>query len=429
MSGTQHSLLDGTTKGLPPGIAPLSLAEISQQGWNVLREDLPLPLALLKRDALEHNSRWMRRFLEISGAKLCPHGKTTMSPQLFRRQLADGAWGITLATMQQVRVAREFGFARLLLANELVGPTAIRYVSEELDRDSSFEFYCLVDSVDGVRLLTDVLRDRQARRPLDVLVEVGIAGKRCGCRGLDAALEVARAASGAAPWLRLRGIEGFEGVITGATAAERDGYVRSFLAEMVEVTRRCAAESLFAPGTVLVTAGGSCFFDLVAEGLRGSGVPGVEVVIRSGCYLTHDSLVLQRLYEELLARSPSARGLGEGLRPALEVWSYVLTRPESTRAVLSMGKRDCSFDADLPAPRFQFRRGRDVAPTPLDGRHQIVALNDQHAFLDLPADSPLRVGDLVGCGISHPCTTFDRWQFLPIVDDAYNVVEGVQTYF
>ena len=170
MSGTQHSLLDGTTKGLPPGIAPLSLAEISQQGWNVLREDLPLPLALLKRDALEHNSRWMRRFLEISGAKLCPHGKTTMSPQLFRRQLADGAWGITLATMQQVRVAREFGFARLLLANELVGPTAIRYVSEELDRDSSFEFYCLVDSVDGVRLLTDVLRDRQSRRPLDGLV-------------------------------------------------------------------------------------------------------------------------------------------------------------------------------------------------------------------------------------------------------------------
>ena len=421
--------LHGFVKGLPSGSEPLPLSAIGQRGWNVLREDLPLPLAVLKRDAIEHNSQWMRRFLELSGARLCPHGKTTMSPQLFQRQLADGAWGITLATMQQVRVAREFGIPRILLANQLIGPSSIGYIAAELAADPGFEFYCLVDSVAGVELLVESLRQHGATRPLNVLVEVGIAGKRCGCRGVEASLAVARAASAAGPWLALRGVEGFEGVITGATPADRDAQVRSFLAEMVEVARRCASERLFAGGPVLITAGGSCFFDLVTEGLRDVGLPDVELLVRSGCYLTHDSLVLQRYYEQLLERSEAARGLGEGLKPALEVWSYVLTRPEPTRAVLSMGKRDVSFDADLPAPLLWYRPGRDRVPVAIPPGTVVAGLNDQHALLDLPADSPLAVGDMIGCGISHPCTTFDRWQFLPLVDDSYNVIDAVRTYF
>ncbi|MFO0904492.1 MAG: amino acid deaminase [Pirellulales bacterium] len=422
-------LLDATVKGLPPSVAPLALNRIGERGWNVLREDLPLPLAVLKQKVLEHNSGWMRRFLELSGAKLCPHGKTTMSPQLFQRQLADGAWGITLATIQQVRVAREFGVQRILLANQLLGRPAIEWISQELDRDERFEFFCLVDSLEGVRALADLVRTRAARRPLDVLVEVGIAGKRCGCRGAAAALEVARAAAASGPWLRLRGVEGFEGVITGDTPVERRSRVESFLSEMVCVAQQCHAESLFAPGPIVLTAGGSCFFDLAANGLSRTGLPEVQLVVRSGCYLTHDSLVLNRYYEELLERSQAARELGPGLQPALEVWSYVLTRPEPTRAVLSLGKRDCSFDADLPAPQTWFRPGRDHRPVPLPPGHAIVGLNDQHAMLDLPADSPLRVGDLIGSGISHPCTTFDRWQFMPIVDEDYNVVDGIRTYF
>jgi D-serine dehydratase len=421
--------LYGFVKGLPCGSEPLPLSAVGQRGWNVLREDLPLPLALLKRDAIEHNSQWMRRFLELSGARLCPHGKTTMSPQLFQRQLADGAWGITLATMQQVRVAREFGIPRILLANQLIGPSSIGYIARELATDPAFDFYCLVDSEAGVDLLLDSLRRYEMNRPLNVLVEVGISGKRCGCRGVEASLAVARAASAAGPWLALRGVEGFEGVITGTTPDDRDDQVRRFLAEMVEVARRCATENLFARGPVVITAGGSCFFDMVTEGLRDIGLPDVELLVRSGCYLTHDSLVLQRYYEQLLRRSAAARGLGEGLRPALEVWSYILTRPEPTRAVLSMGKRDVSFDADLPAPLLWFRPGRDQAPVPIPPGCVVAGLNDQHAMMDLPADSPLAVGDMIGCGISHPCTTFDRWQFLPIVDNDYNVVDGVRTFF
>lgn len=423
------SELDGLTKGWPPGAGRLRLRDVGRQGWNVLREDLPLPVALLKQSALEHNSRWMRQFLALSGAKLCPHGKTTMSPQLFRRQLADGAWGITLATMQQVRVAREFGIERILLANELWGAPALNYLADELERDERFDFYCLVDSLAGVDTLAQAWRRRLVRRPLQVLVEVGVAGKRCGCRGVAASLEVARAVQRASPWLQLRGVEGFEGVITGATPAERDEQVRSYLAELGQVARQCAAESLFAPGRVLLTAGGSSFFDLVTTALSSVELPDVEVIVRSGCYLTHDSLVLQQLYEQLLERSADARRLGPGLRPALEVWAYVLSRPEPTRAVLSMGKRDCSFDADLPVPRWHQRPGSTAGVEQVAPDHRIIGLNDQHALVEIPSHSPWRVGDLVGCGISHPCTTFDRWQFLPLVDDDYQVVDAVRTYF
>jgi hypothetical protein len=184
--------------------------------------------------------------------------------------------------MQQVRVAREFGIPRILLANQLIGPSSIAYIAEELAADPAFEFHCLVDSVAGVDLLVESLRRHNATRPLNVLVEVGIAGKRCGCRGVEAAMTVARRRERRGAMARAAGRRGIRGVITGATPADRDEQVRRFLAEMVDVAV-VAAERLFAASPVLITAGGSCFFDLVTEGLRDIGVPEVELLVRSGC--------------------------------------------------------------------------------------------------------------------------------------------------
>jgi D-serine dehydratase len=92
-----------------------------------------------------------------------------------------------------------------------------------------------------------------------------------------------------------------------------------------------------------------------------------------------------------------------------------------------MGKRDCSFDAGMPRPLRWIRRGTDV-PETLEG-HCVNRLDDHHAYVALPDPSPLQVGDLVGFGISHPCTTFDRWPSLFVVDDELNVIGAVQTVF
>jgi D-serine dehydratase len=420
--------IEPTTKGWPALAGALPPRAVGQQGWNLLRQDLPLPVAVLKASALSHNSRWMRRFLAQFDVRLCPHGKTTMAPQLFDRQLADGAWGITVATVQQLMVCRRFGVPRVLMANQLIGRQAIRQVIALLEADPSFEFLCVVDSRAGVAALERELRDHPLGRPFEVLLEGGVAGGRTGCRTVEDALAVARAVA-AAPDLALVGVEGFEDVMGGGIA-EAEPRVEAFLDFLVTVARACVDEGLFAPGPVILSAGGSKYFDQVTRIFSSAelGRP-VEVVLRSGCYLSHDSKIYSEAFARLGARTPEIAQLGEGLRPALELWAAVQSIPEPGLAVLTLGKRDVSHDLDLPIPRQWHRPGLHAGPEDLGPGVRVSALYDQHACLRLPEGAPLRVGDLVGFGISHPCTTFDKWQLLYVVDDDYTVTEALRTFF
>ncbi|MFN0016768.1 MAG: amino acid deaminase [Pirellulaceae bacterium] len=423
-------LIDDRYKGIPGGTPAFPLSDLGNRGWNVLRGDVPLPLAVLKESALAHNRHWMQRFLAISGAQFAPHGKTTMAPQLFQMQLEDGAWGITLATMQQVQVARRFGCQRILLANELIDPRAIEYIVAELARDEGFVFLCLVDSVVGVEALAAAVKKHGLSRPVEVLIEGGIAGGRTGCRSLNEVMEVARAVKQHAPHLALRGVEGFEGIIAEATPQASSAKVREFLGFLLEIARHCDEESLFAAGKVVISAGGSEYFDLVADILPKSGLSReTQVIIRSGCYLTHDSDLFVELHRKLEERTPTVKGIGNPPRAALEIWTHVLSRPEPSRAILGVGKRDASHDARLPLPVLWFRPGLHQFPQPLPAGHATFKLHDQHALLNIPEASPLQIGDLVACGISHPCTTFDKWRLLALVDDQYNITGGVHTFF
>ncbi len=419
-----------TTKGWPVAAGRLPVAAIGKQDWQLLREDLPLPVAVLKASALSSNSAWMRAFLNEFGVAIAPHGKTTMAPQLYARQLADGAYAITVATAQQVMVCRHFGVPRVLLANQLVGPGAIRQVVDQLVADPAFDFCCLVDSLEGVEMLRAGVRAGGLDRPMQVMLEVGVVGGRSGCRQLEQALAVARAAA-RAPELALIGIEGYEGLIRRDTPAATEAMIWEFLAFMRQVAIHCDGEDLFAPGRVLLSAGGSSHFDQVARALRRVDLSRpTQVIIRSGCYLTHDAKAYAQAFAELQQRTPAARALpGHGLQPALEVWAYIQSVPEPGRAIATMGKRDVSYDVDLPVPQRWYRPGTSDRPEPLTNEYRVVMLDDQHAYLKVPASSVLQVGDMVGFGISHPCTTFDKWQLLYVVDDDYRVLEGIRTFF
>jgi D-serine dehydratase len=430
LSEIEDLLIDDLTKGVPGGAAPFCLRDIGTKRWNVLREDLPLPVAVLKESALAHNERWMTSFLELSGAVIAPHGKTTMSPQLFQRQFDDGAWAITVATVHQVQVCRRFGFNRVVLANQLVGRQAIRFVLDELHKDGGFDFYCLVDSVDGVDMLADAMRNHPLGRPVNVLVEGGTMGGRTGCRDREAALSVARAVKGAAPHLALRGVEGFEGLIHADTPTEQEARVGAFLDLLVDIAVACDRESLFAGAPIILSAGGSAFYDMVVERFKLAGLDReVLVVTRSGCYLTHDSAMYRRFFAQVRQRTPSVDDLGEGLRPAIEIWTYVQSRPEPGKVILTMGRRDVSHDADMPVPELWFRPNAHAGPERILQGCRVTELNDQHTHMTVPTDSPFRVGDMVAFGVSHPCTTFDKWQLIGIVDDDYNVVSAVRTFF
>lgn len=424
------STVSGQDKGIPPGATPFPLRAIGRRNWNVLRADLPLPVVVLRASAMEHNVQWMRSFAKAVQVEICPHGKTTMSPQLFETQLRAGAWGITAATVNHVRVYRDVGVQRIFMANQLVGPEAIAYVLGEIDRDPAFDFYCLVDCVAGVELLENEARRRRAKRPLQVLLETGPEGGRCGARTLEERIATAKAVAAAAPYLALRGVEGFEGVVQATADTTDPALVNGILGEMVATAEALEPLNVFAEGPLILTAGGSAFFDLAAQDLSKARLRKPPlVVIRSGCYIVHDSEWCDAFFHRVVKRTAAARELSEGLRPALELWAYVQSRPERGRIVVTFGKRDASHDAGLPVATQWFRPGTHDTPQALPTDTKVVKMNDQHAMLSVDESAPFAVGDMMSFGISHPCTTFDKWRVLPVVDDDYTVIRGVRTFF
>lgn len=418
------TLLDARTKGFPQDHGPLRLDQLGAQGWNLFRGDLGSPVAVLRRDVMAENARWMMEFLALSGTSLCPHGKTTMAPQLFQRQMDEGAWGITLATPQQVQVAFHHGLRRVLLANELVDPAALRGLAALMTRDATLELTVFADSLAAVARLE---AHWDSPRPLPVLVETGIPGGRCGARGVAAALAVARAVRAAAN-LHLVGVACYEGIVITQEPDKDRATVCAWLEDLVTLARRCEAENLFEAEEVLLSAGGSAYFDLVARILSGAalGKPW-RVLLRSGCYLTHDAGHYQRLVALLEGRLNAAWTPAGHLAPALEVWARVLSRPEPGLAFLDSGKRDLPGDLGLPRPARWVRPGGALAACPDDWR--LTSLYDQHARLELPLEADLQVGDLVGLAVSHPCTTFDKWGVVIEVNEAGQVLGAVKTCF
>ena len=422
-------IVDDCVKGYPGGAGPRPLREIGQSGWNVLRGDVPFPVAVLKASALENNRKWMNRFVEALGVELAPHGKTTMSPQLFHAQLADGAWGMTCATISQLQVYRRFGVQRVLIANQVVGSRNIGYLLDESMRDPEFEPYVLVDSVEGVELLAAAARNRRIPRPLRVLMEIGQPGVRTGARDLTHVRRLLTAIESTTPWLALHGVECYEGAIKAPPDAA-PGAVREMLNLQTEAARLVAAsQAARTADPFILSAGGSEYFDIVALALRDIDLGRrTSVVLRSGCYIVHDHLAYAQAFERLRARQPSADWIGTGLAPALEIWTVVQSRPEPTRAYAAAGKRDLSHDMQLPVAIGWLDPQRHSRPKPPPDL-EVIALNDQHVHLRLPADSPLRVGQLIGFGVAHPCTTFDKWQLIYVVDDPYRIVDAIRTYF
>ena len=397
-----------------------SAAEVAQLGWNLLREELSLPAAVLYRDRVEHNLKWMQRFIDAYGMRLAPHGKTTMAPRLFHMQVEGGAWGITLATAQQVLVAYMHGIRRVLMANQLVGKRNIEIIADILG-DSAFEFYCLVDSAAGVDLLGAFFSERGLR--VKVLVELGVMGGRCGVRDerqLASVLEALQRWRGA---VELCGIEIYEGVL------KDEESIRAFLRRACVVMRRLLDEKRFARNPAILTGAGSAWYDVVAEEFSTAKFGNaVEVVLRPGCYLTHDVGNYETQQQRILASNPIAREMRSGLVPALHVWAYVQSIPERELAVVTMGRRDAAFDSGLPKPALRYRPGT-AKPHPAPEHWETTKLMDQHGYVKIAAGDDVRVGDMIGFNVSHPCLTFDKWRVIPIVDEMFNVVDVAQTYF
>ncbi|MFJ4844222.1 MULTISPECIES: alanine racemase [unclassified Streptomyces] len=401
--------VDHRFKGLPPDADGRTVGELAAERRSLFDGGFTTPLLTLSAPALEHNLTQLAAYAAKHGLAFAPHGKTSMAPQLFARQIEHGAWGITAATPHQVRVYRAFGVQRVFLANEIVDAAALRWLARELAADPDFRFVCYVDSVRGVELM-----DAALTHVIDVVVELGAAGGRTGARGAAEAASVADAVT-ASRYLRLVGVAGYE-----APAADP----RAWLDELVALAGDFDSAGRFASTEeIVVSAGGSEWFDAVAESFGALSLSRpVLKLLRSGAYVTHDDVHYRDVtpFRDRLA--------GEGsLEPAFRLWTQVLSRPEPGLALLNAGKRDAPYDLDLPVP--QVVRRADGSTVPATGL-TVTKLADQHAFVDVaPEGADLAVGDWVGLGVSHPCTAFDKWQLVPVVGETGLVTDFLRTFF
>ncbi|MFJ5957294.1 amino acid deaminase [Paenarthrobacter sp. NPDC092416] len=425
VAGLADRRLDWRHKAIPATANGTTHAEFVAAKHSLA--DLQTPLLTLDAAALQANADRLAAWCKEHGVLLAPHGKTTMSPQLWTEQLNRGAWGITLANFAQLRVAREFGVRNLQLANSLTDPHAIQWVA---DQPAGTKILSWVDSVGTVDVINNTLAGSDA--VLDVLVELGAHGGRTGARGVEAAMELARVISDSTH-LRLVGVSGYEGSLAHTADDAGLAAVRGYLAQMRLLHEQLLAAGLYGSSQVIITAGGSAYFDDVVTVLSPcistgteTGGPAVDLMIRSGAYIIHDDGFYRGI-------SPFSRDGDQPFTAGMHGWARVVSQTEPGLAILDAGKRDLPFDEGLPEPQF-IGPVLGGAMEPLVGA-EITSVNDQHSFMTYDASTTtVRPGDVIRLGLSHPCTAFDKWSVIPVLANSgpatdQTVVDLIHTFF
>ena len=388
-----------------------SIADFLATKPNLFTSDFQFPIMILRDSALENNIKRMASYCKSLGFELAPHVKTSMSPQISQRQIDAGAWALTVANFSQASMMYASGFNRLIIGNEVVEPTSIAEIAK-INGSGAGQIIFYIDSLAGLKIAQDSITN-VADAKLNVFMEIGAVGARTGIRDLEL-LKIILAEIAKDERIYVRGVSGFEGVVPGGNR-DSDGIekLRIFLRHIV------AAAKITAPfireDKIIISGGGSSFFDYVAEEFA-KYEGDAQFILRSGGYVSHDHIGYENMYPFMGAPD------SERFYPALELWARVLSVPEADLAMLNYGKRDAGNDLHNPLPILK------LGKKPEAFRGEIEKLNDQHAFMKI-SPGTVAVGDIIGCGISHPCTNFDKWRLLPLVNDNYDVIDLVRTHF
>ncbi len=400
--------------------------QLGIHGWDLLAEEVSFPIAVLNENDIAKNAKWMQRFSEQANVLLAPHGKTSMAPELFKLQLDSGCWGMSLATIPQVVNAYHQGIKRVILANQLIGKFHGQQVLELL-ADKNFEFYCFVDSMENAHWLGEFFANTNTK--LNILLEIGVQGGRCGWRDLTN-IEHLVAAINRYPHLNIAGISFYEGVIHGDNAETK---IVEFIDEIKQLFVHLKGTNAFHQDEVIITGAGSAWYDVVAKQLT-SDTKNLNFtpIIRPGCYLIHDTGIYQDAQNTVVQRSQLACDIsdemGSGLTSSLTVWAYVYSIPEPGLAIIGLGKRDAAFDAGLPTPELHYRPGNKT-PQKSNANWQVTKIMDQHCMMTIDASDDIKPGDIISFSTSHPCLTLDKWRKISIINDDYKVIKQIATYF
>ena len=400
------TVIEDKFKGFPIDSYGKTLEQFLATKPNLFTANFQFPIMVLKESAVKNNIAQMMSFCNSVDAQLAPHVKTTMSPQLAQMQVAAGATALTVANFWQGRIFLKHGFKNLIIANEVLDPTAIAEIAK-INKQKQAEIIFYVDSILALEII-------QKHTPLEgeqnLFIEIGTENGRGGVRELSLVEQLAQRIK-ADKRLNLIGVTGFEGAVPDAARGRRgEKKISKFCQKIVAAAELAYPYKSDQP--FVISAGGSAYFDIVARELNKFEKPR-RLLLRSGGYITHD----HKYYEEIYPFASTDRSF----QPAIELWAQVISKPEKSFGVLNLGKRDIGNDLHNPIPIKSY-----------DGQVKsfsavIEKLNDQHGYLR--GKQEFSLAQLIGLGISHPCTTFDKWGLIPLVNDDYDVIDCLQTFF
>ncbi|WEX10891.1 alanine racemase [Chelativorans sp. AA-79] len=420
-------VVDDTLRGIPAGTRPFAGADIDKHSWSVTAGDLASPVLTIRESAYRANRDAIFAYAREHGVLFAPHAKTPMSPEIAHDLVTNGAWGLSVANLQQASVLLGCGTTRLLLANQIGGATNGERLGRLLVRHPEAEVVLFVDS--ETALAAAMRAGEIAGRPQPVMIEMGLA--RGGCRTTEDAQRLIDVA-GNARHLRLAGVAAYEGAVASdddVATQEGISMLNALSADVFAQVRKIVPNE-----RLILSSGGSQFFDLVVSGLKpvADADGNADLMLRSGAIFFYDHGVYARAMKRMDARGGFVRDgkaavASDIFEPAMRLWAEVLSRPEPGLAICGLGMRDVSFDQGFPVALAVWRDGKKVRD--LEGAASIEKLNDQHGFLRIGEGPALCVGDLVEFGISHPCTCFDRWRAFFVIDDNDRVTSVHQTFF
>lgn len=404
-----QDVLTSQYRGIPSS-SPVAPENIAALALRPCSGNMPLPVLTLDEDTFQSNTRHMLAYCKQNGLKIAPHAKTPMSPDLARRLIAAGAWGASVANLQQASVLLAHGIEHLILANEIGGRRSGERLGDLLAQYPAAECLVFADSIDTLDALAAA--GQKGKRPVSVLLELG-AG-RCGARDLQAIEALLGHAQQHRQYIAVKGIAAYEGSAEADSEAAKIKKIQALLQLCIQAAER--VRSTFKLDQTIFSVGGSHYFDLVGDAVRQTHIPGLVPILRSGAIFFLDHGVYQKSLQEMDQRCRDAQGKpttpAGRFAPAMRLWAEVLSHPEPDLYICGMGKRDVSHDLDLPTPLAIYRDGQRLTQSGMGLK--VVELNDQHAFLASDgATAPALVpGDIIEFGISHPCTCFDKWNLV-----------------
>lgn len=348
------------------------------------------PALLVDDSRLDRNVRLMAQLCRQHGKKLRPHIKTHKTLEIARRQLDNGAVGLTVAKLGEAEVYAGAGFDDLLVCYPIVGQLKLARLAALAQ---SVMVSTVVDNAGAARDLSAAMTACGVR--LDVLLKLDVGMHRVGVSADE--VEQLAAVVAELPGLRLRGICIHEGSVYGeADPARRRTVGRDQVQELVATAERLRDRGLS--------------IDVVSCGSTPSLADVVDIdgltEVRPGNYVFYDAMQV-------------ALGVVEAERCALSVLTTVVSHGGADHAVVDAGAKALSLDRGAHGLGLLSDYGRIIGRDDL----RLASLSEEHGWLKLGEEVRLSVGQRLRVLPNHACAVVNNFDKMIIVRDGEPVGE------